>query len=1135
MPSFLRKLIPVLALAAAAPAFAQPKISQVYGGGGNSGSTYKNDFIEIFNSGSTAVSLTGYSVQYSSALGTSWQVTTLSGTLPPGRYYLVQESQGAGGTVNLPTPDASGTIAMSATDGKVALVSSTTALTGSCPTTGVVDFVGYGTANCFEGSAAAPQLSATTSDSRKGGGYTDTNSNANDFAKSTGTNNFTPRNSAVNSFAASGSGTPNPVGAGNSTTLTTIITPFADSTGISVTCDLTAISGSSSFSLPLTGTNTYSAPYTVPSSVPANTYTLSCTVGDAQSRSAQFNISQTVTGGSTPPSATGSASPNPVNQGSSVHLSAIITPGANPASNSTSATCDLTPIGGTSSVALPADYTVPLSAGASTWPLSCTVTDDLSRSSTFTISLTVQVPPPTFYTISQINGSGTSSPLAGSRAETRGVITAIRVATTSKAFYLESLPADRDSDPNTSEGLLIYIGSASLPACAVLGHYVQIDGTVQDFVSSTAPAGSFPLTELSSTSNCTDLGGGADLSGSLPSPVTLTTSNIVAGGSAFQARKFLGMRVVMPQAVAVSGSLGTLTEKTATSTAYGVFFATLPGVARPFRGTGIMDTRRPSDAAATVPHYNASPEVFRIDTYAITGGPSFDVATGDVLTSVSGVMDYDTSDGNFQINASAIGSRPSAPGLSATPVPAPLPTDLTIANFNTEHFYNDLNDGNGNSNASTILTTAAYQGRLNKLSLAVRNVLRMPDIITFEEFEGPSLGSGTQSYPVPQDVVNKLNADAASAGQGSPNYDWCEYPTNDASWISIAVVYKKSKMTLVDCTQYGGANTFLKPALPHNTSVLNDRPPVVFRADVLAPGSDSPLRVRIVANHLRSFDSVDAPGDTGDFPRTKRNQQAIYLAKLISGNLPGEQTANWNATDNLILAGDFNAYDVSDGYVDSLNCVSGIPGAANTQYFSAAQLTVDAPCTSIFSPALTNLTTTDSTQRYSYTFSGVAQRIDHILVNSLMYPRVRQFAYARNNADFPEGPTYRNDTTRPERVSDHDMPIVYLKLPVEVTSRTRLNATSLALNRATGRYNGTISVTNTGSAALTGPVYVFFQNLPAGVTLPDLPTYNGAPYATINLGAGLAPGATSTTITISFADPSNARIGYTTTRFDGTF
>src|ERR1700757_4371339 len=120
-------------------------ISQIYGGGGNAGSTFKNDFIEIFNADGATVNLNGWSVQYASAAGTTWQVTALNGSLAPGQYFLVQESQGAGGTTNLPAPNATGNIAMSATAGKVALVSSTVALSGGCPVGGaIVDFVGYG-------------------------------------------------------------------------------------------------------------------------------------------------------------------------------------------------------------------------------------------------------------------------------------------------------------------------------------------------------------------------------------------------------------------------------------------------------------------------------------------------------------------------------------------------------------------------------------------------------------------------------------------------------------------------------------------------------------------------------------------------------------------------------------------------------------------------------------------------------------------------------------------------------------------------------------------------------------------------------------------------------------------------------
>ena len=182
-------------------------ISQVYGGGGNSGSVYKNDFIELFNASSVAINLAGYSVQYASATGTTWQTTALTGTLAAGRYYLVQQAVGAAGTTALPTPNATGTIALSASAGKVALVNSTTALSGGAPSSAsIVDLVGFGTATFYEGSAPASALSNTLAAFRNASGCTDTNSNSVDFTAAAAS----PRNSASAAVSCTVTPTPTP-------------------------------------------------------------------------------------------------------------------------------------------------------------------------------------------------------------------------------------------------------------------------------------------------------------------------------------------------------------------------------------------------------------------------------------------------------------------------------------------------------------------------------------------------------------------------------------------------------------------------------------------------------------------------------------------------------------------------------------------------------------------------------------------------------------------------------------------------------------------------------------------------------------------------------------------------------------
>ena len=145
-------------------------ITEVYGGGGNTGAPYTNDFVELTNNSSSPVDVTGWSIQYASATGTSWaNKINLTGSIAPGGVYLAQGASGGANGQPLPTPDATGSVNMSASSGKVALVSSTTSLTcttGCATADGVVDFVGYGSANDSE-TAPAPGTSNTTSATRK--------------------------------------------------------------------------------------------------------------------------------------------------------------------------------------------------------------------------------------------------------------------------------------------------------------------------------------------------------------------------------------------------------------------------------------------------------------------------------------------------------------------------------------------------------------------------------------------------------------------------------------------------------------------------------------------------------------------------------------------------------------------------------------------------------------------------------------------------------------------------------------------------------------------------------------------------------------------------------------------------------
>jgi hypothetical protein len=201
----------LLLAAPAAPASSSGVVvSQVYSGGGNSGASFTHDFVELFNAGQSSVSLDGWTVQYATAAGTSWQATALGGSIAPGHYYLVQLSSAASIGAPLPTPDATGTSNLAVSGGKVAVVTGSAVLTcgasaGSCAgVTGIDDFVGYGSAADYEGASAAAALTSSTAAIRAAAGCTDTGSNADDLTADAPA----PRNTSSPVTTCTGGGSP---------------------------------------------------------------------------------------------------------------------------------------------------------------------------------------------------------------------------------------------------------------------------------------------------------------------------------------------------------------------------------------------------------------------------------------------------------------------------------------------------------------------------------------------------------------------------------------------------------------------------------------------------------------------------------------------------------------------------------------------------------------------------------------------------------------------------------------------------------------------------------------------------------------------------------------------------------------
>ncbi len=415
-------------------------ISQVYGGGGNSGAPLTSDFVELFNRGSVAVSLNGWSIQYASATGTgnfgnnATAITELPNVmLQPGQYFLVQEASGANGSP-LPTADFVDPtpINMSGSAGKVALANVAVSLGcngGSTPCSPaqlaqIVDLVGFGSANFFEGTGAAPTLSNTTAAIRNGSGCSETDDNSVDFASAAPSprNTSSPQGSCTPTTtnpSGIGTATPDSVLPGGSTLLTVTVTPGTNpaSTGITATADLTSIGGSSTQTLFDDGTNgdvtasdnIFSYQATVDVGTPIGDTTIPIAISDAESRTGSASISLSVTSSSIPPSGVGNASPSTVEAGSATQLTVNVTPGANPVSTGLAVSGDLASIGGSGTQQFfddgsngdvtPGDsifsYNATVLTGTSPGvkTLTISISDAQSRTGNTNIALTVTAPP----------------------------------------------------------------------------------------------------------------------------------------------------------------------------------------------------------------------------------------------------------------------------------------------------------------------------------------------------------------------------------------------------------------------------------------------------------------------------------------------------------------------------------------------------------------------------------------------------------------------------------------------------------------------------------------------------------------------------------------------------------------------
>ncbi|HEX8370108.1 MAG TPA: hypothetical protein VF604_16290 [Pyrinomonadaceae bacterium] len=595
--------------------------------------------------------------------------------------------------------------------------------------------------------------------------------------------------------------------------------------------------------------------------------------------------------------------------------------------------------------------------------------------------------------ISEVQGDKVASMFVNEQVRVSGIVT----ARTRSGFFIQTPDDKTDNNPNTSEGILVF--TRTEPGSeATLGNLVSVTGTIDEFRPKSEPS-SLPITEIRFTKG-KDVIEVESKNNPLPKAIALTVRDFTSN-KIDQIEKYEGMRVYVETLTAVSPTGGRVEDKNATAESNGTFFAVVKGVPRPFREPGMdiydyimsPDKDKLKKDYPKMPIFDNNPERLRIESTSQLGASAIDVNSKAEIKNLSGVLHYTYRTYTIYVDVDSKHSISNA--IKPVVLPPANDRQFSIAATNLENFFDDEDDP---SMKEDIVTKEAFALRLKKISGAIREYLQMPDIVGIVEAENLS---------ALKRLAEKINADAVAAGKPNPKYEAFLIDGNDGRGIDNGFLVKTSRVEVVSVKQFGKEEKYENPVRKSEFS-LNDRPPLVLEAKINDAKTNKPFAVTVIVNHLKSFNGYNDEKDAPNV-RLKKRLQAEYLAKLVS------ERQKANPSERILLVGDFNAYQFNDGIVDVIGAIKGTP-AAKDQVLN--------PSEDFLNPDLTDLVEMiKADQRYSYSFDGNAQVLDHFIANDAMKKHLAGFGYLRVNADYPE--TLRGDANRVERYSDHDVPIGY--------------------------------------------------------------------------------------------------------------
>jgi predicted extracellular nuclease len=629
-----------------------------------------------------------------------------------------------------------------------------------------------------------------------------------------------------------------------------------------------------------------------------------------------------------------------------------VTPGPSAGTISLTSFTAASSVGGTATATVTVNSAVPV--GSYSVLMTAENNDATPQTGTCTLSVSVAGPKE----IWEIQGSGPASPVAGQVVRTENnIVTALGFdaeKSSYNGFFIQTPDARADVSDQTSNGIFVYTDSA--PTVSV-GDQVDVTATVSEF---------FNMTELASPTVTVDSSGNI-----LPAAVLLTQ---LAPGVFVpshdqpwppnELERFEGMLVRVENG-----------RTTGPSDRFGDA-AIVADDTRAFREPGI---EYPGGFGYPIV-WDLNPEIFEINPDG-AGLPDVALPAGSVIHVAEGPLSF--SFGDYQIWPTTFSyTAPTLPrGVRARGA-----GELTVASQNVQRFF-DADPANGPDDGP--VTPGQYQDRLAKASLHIRTVLGAPDVLSLEEVEN----------------VGVLNDLAVRIAYDDPSLVYAAYllEGNDIGGIDTGFLVRNTVVVTPPVTQVGFTTT-----LSLDGSLLNDRPPLVLQAEYVANGAPFPFTV--IGVHGRSLSGIEGTSASANRVRQKRLEQALELANYIQSLQvadPGRR---------IIVTGDFNAFQFSDGYVDVVGILTG-----NLDPNGAIQPGhIDVVEPNLFD----HVNDLPSDERYSFVFGGSAQALDHMLTTQNFSGFVRGLAFARGNADAPA--SFQTDPSTPLRTSDHDGEVLFV-------------------------------------------------------------------------------------------------------------